>query len=237
LVIATNQSYKQIEMERGHVPAEKIAIVRNGPDLHELASTSQDLELRKRARIIIGYVGVMGVQDGVDNLLRALQKLICHFDQSDFLCVLLGSGAAVPGLHKMTMEMKLSEHVYFTGWISKQADVARYINSMDICVAPEPSDPYNDRSTAAKIMEYMTFSKPIVAFDLPEHRYTAQNAALYAKPNDVTDLAQNISVLIDSLKLRLDLGNNGRERLVNTLAWSHQEVVLVESYKQLIRRK
>jgi glycosyltransferase involved in cell wall biosynthesis len=132
----------------------------------------------------------------------------------------------------MTKELNLSDHVLFTGWVSHQDEIASYLSSMDICVAPEPSDPYNDRSTAAKIMEYMTFAKPIVAFDLPEHRFTAQDAALYAQANNIKNFAEMISYLIDNAELRKKVGENGRKRLINELAWTHQEKALLEMYKK-----
>jgi glycosyltransferase involved in cell wall biosynthesis len=232
-VIATNQSYKLVEMERGQVPESRITIVRNGPDLKELASTGPDPDVRKMAGTIIGYVGVMGVQDGVDNLLRALECLRRDFGKSDFMALMVGDGAAFRGLKELTEDLGLSDHVHFTGWVTAPEQVARYLSSMDICVAPEPSDPYNNRSTAAKVMEYMTFGKPIVAFDLPEHRFTAQEAAVYARPNDVTDLARQIAFLIDRPDERNAHGEYGRQRLVNEFAWEHQAKHLFQIYRSL----
>jgi len=58
----------------------------------------------------------------------------------------------------------------------------RYLATADICVAPEPSNQYNDESTFVKIMEYMLAEKPVVAFDLPETRFSAEGAASYASP-------------------------------------------------------
>lgn len=236
-VIATNQSYKQIELERGNVQNVKITIVRNGPDLKELPQSLIDQELRRKAKIIIGYVGVMGIQDGVDNLIRALRYLIDKCGKTDFLCVLVGDGAAMPGLRKLVEELKLSDYVFFAGWVAGQQDIARYLNSMDICVAPEPSDPYNDRSTAAKIMEYMAFGKPIAAFNLPEHRYTAQSAAIYASVNNIPDLAEKISYLIDNPDLRAKFGEMGKARLMNELSWVQQEKALIEAYKAISSEK
>src|SRR5439155_1010053 len=87
-VIATNESYKEIEMRRGRVPAQRIAVVRNGPDLDRGRIVEPDPGLRHRARTIIAYMGAMGVQDGVDYLLRALWHLIHDLRRTDFFCVL-----------------------------------------------------------------------------------------------------------------------------------------------------
>jgi glycosyltransferase involved in cell wall biosynthesis len=233
-IIATNQSYKQVERQRDHVPDRRITVVRNGPDLKELYITAPDPDLRKMARIVIGYLGVIGTQDGVDYLLRALQHLVYNLGRKDFICVIVGSGDALAGLRSFTRHLGISDVVLFTGWVDQLTDVARYLSSMDICVAPEPSDPYNDRSTAEKVMEYMALGKPIVAFDLPEHRFTAREAAVYAHPNDTLDFARNIVLLMDDPLRRERMGQKGRERIELELGWHCQVIALLESYNKLV---
>ena len=232
-VLATNQSYKAVEMQRDRVPERRITIVRNGPDLNELCCSDSEQVARTDRKIVLGYVGVMGTQDGVDYLLRALKHLICNLGRSDFDCILLGSGNAFARLKSLAQQLDLADHVLFTGWVNQQSEVAGYISSMDICIAPEPSDPYNDRSTAAKVMEYMALGKPVVAFDLPEHRYTAQDAAVYAHPNDEADMARKIAWLMDDPQRRLIMGQTGRHRIESELAWEHQAEYLLQVYESL----
>lgn len=229
-VIATNESYKALEMQRGHVPEERITVVRNGPDLNGYTLPETTFDLRPGGKKVLCYVGVMGTQDGVDYLLRALHHLVYDLDRPDVYCYLVGRGDAVPGLRLMVEQLSLSDYVVFTGWMDR-ARVSRYIGAADVCVAPEPSDPYNDRSTAIKVMEYMSFGKPIVSFDLPEHRFSAQDAALYAKPNDELDFARKIAVLMDDPDQRQRLGQIGRQRIEEVLAWRFQAKHLLEAYK------
>jgi glycosyltransferase involved in cell wall biosynthesis len=233
-VIATNQSYKTVEMQRGHVPHDRITVVRNGPDLNGPQPAETEPDLRREGKMTIGYVGVMGTQDGVDYLLRALHHLVCDVGRTDFLCALVGAGDALPGLQSLTERLDLASHVLFTGWV-EYTEVARYLNAADICAAPEPSNAYNDRSTAIKVMEYMAFGKPIVAFDLPEHRFTAQDAAVYARPNDELDFAHKIAALMDDGERRQKMGQIGRKRVAEELAWSYQEQHLLEVYQALAR--
>lgn len=232
-VITTNQSYKTVEMERGGVPETRITVVRNGPDLSRLRPVAPDPHLRQEGKTIIGYVGWMGIQDGVDCLLRAIRHLVYDLDRTEFLCVLVGGGEALATLKSMVENFSLTEYVSFTGWVDP-GDVADYISAADICVAPEPSNGYNDRSTAIKLMEYMTMAKPIVAFDLPEHRVTAQDAAVYACPNDELDYARQIAALMDDPKRREKMGREGRERVVKELAWPHQAKHLLQAYEALL---
>lgn len=245
-VIATNQSYKIMEMERGRVPEARITIVRNGPDLNELRYTDelrpesgakrQETQQPPSGKCILGYVGMMGFQDGVQHLLKALRHLVDDFGRTDFQCILVGAGDAVPSLQSLTRQLALDDYVSFVGWVSPQSEVARYLSMMDICLAPEPSDPFNDRSTAAKVMEYMAMGKPVVAFDLPEHRFSAQDAAVYAQPNDELDFARQIALLMDDPQRRQHMGRLGRARIETELAWSHQAKKLLQAYETLRSR-
>ena len=232
-VISTNESYKAIALERGHKDAQHVTIVRNGPENMKPTDQTAEPVIPKAGRLIVGYLGVIGVQDGVDNLLRAVQHLAYELGRRDFLCVIVGTGAAIDGLKDLTHELHIEPFVLFTGWVRGIDKVSQYLSEMDICVAPEPSDPYNDRSTAVKVMEYMAAGKPIVSFDLPEHRVSAQNAAIYARPGDTQDLARKICELMDDPEQRARLGAIGRERIATELSWPHQANRLVELYAGL----
>ncbi|MCB0194334.1 MAG: glycosyltransferase family 4 protein [Anaerolineae bacterium] len=229
-VIATNGSYKTVEMERDGVPEERITIVRNGPDLKRLHPVEVDHTLKKPGKKTICYVGNMGHHDGVDYLLRALKHLVEKLNRPDFFCILVGGGEAWPELKLLAAELKLDDYVLFTGNVA-HTEVARYLSAADICVAPEPSNDYNDRSTMIKMTEYLALGKATVAFDLPEHRVTAQEAALYAQPNNELDFARKLIVLMDDPQLRSEMGAIGRRRMETELDWSHQVQYLLEVYQ------
>ena len=231
-VIATNQSYKTVEMQRGRVPEERITIVRSGPYLEPWRAVKPDPILRQKGETILGYVGIMGPQDGVDYLLRALRHLVYELGRRDFFCVIIGKGDALTDLKKLATQLGINEYVWFTGWVS-DADLLCYLSTADICIDPDPSNPFNDRCTMNKMMEYMALGKPIVAFDLPEHRVTAQDAAVYAHPNDELDFAQQIAALMDDPERRKKMGQIGRERVETELAWPYQEKHLLEVYEAL----
>lgn len=231
-VIATNESYKAMEMERGDVPQEQISIVRNGPDLNHLQLTEPDPALRAKADTIIGYVGEMGVQDGIDYLLRALVHLVQDLGRTDFFCVIIGTGEAWDSLRKLNTQLGLDDYVWFTGRVS-DADLIRYLSTADICVDPDPSNPFNDRCTMIKMTEYMALGKPIVAFDLPEHRFTAQAGALYVRPNDELEFARALAKLMDDPDCRHTMGSFGRRRIETELAWCYSVPHLLKAYRSL----
>lgn len=231
-VIATNESYKKVEIERANISPDKITIVRNGPDLNQMKPVAADPELRKKASIILGFVGEIGQQDGLDYFIRALDYLVRQLGRTDVYAVIMGYGSAVPDVKKLTAELGLENYVWFTGKVP-YVELPRYLSTVDICIDPNPFDPYNDRSTMIKIMDYMAVAKPIVAFDLTEHRASAQDAALYSLRNDEQDFASNILKLMDDPDLRETMGARGRQRMEEQLAWHYQERNLLQVYSQL----
>jgi glycosyltransferase involved in cell wall biosynthesis len=231
-VISTNDSYRAIALERGGLPPRRVTVVRNGPDLARLRPVRGDPELRRKAGTILGYVGALGPQDGVDHLIRALAHLVHDLDRRDVYCVIVGAGDAMAGLQRLTAEMDLESHVWFAGRVP-DADLVRYLCTADICLVPDPSNPFTDRSTMIKMGEYMALAKPTVAFDLPEHRVTAQDAALYARPNDHRDFARKIVELMDAPAMRRRMGERGKARAEDRLAWNHHKHRLLAAYDAL----
>jgi glycosyltransferase involved in cell wall biosynthesis len=232
-VIATNESYKRVEIERDRVREERITIVRNGVEIGRDHPLRPDARLCSKAKTIIGFVGVMGFQDGVDYLLRALHHLLHGLGRSDFYCVLMGDGDAFASLKALAQQLCLEDYVWFTGQVHGD-ELARYLSATDICVDPDPSNAYNDRSTMIKMMEYMAFEKPIVAFDLPEHRVTAQQAAVYITPNDELAFATEVARLMDDASRRKILGLSGRRRIETKLAWRYSVLNLLDAYAKVL---
>lgn len=231
-VISTNDSYRDIAIERGGVDPARVTVVRNGPDPTRVRLVEPDPGLRARAGTLIGYVGEMNNQDGVDYLIRALHLLETELRVSDFLAVIIGRGSAVPDLERLTTSLGLADKVWFTGWISDE-DYVRYMSTADICVVPDPKNDFTDRSTMIKVMEYMALGKPVVAFDLTEHRRTAGNAAFYAPANDELAFARALAELIEDPERRRRMGEEGRQAVAERLAWAHQAPHLLEAYERL----
>ena len=229
-LIATNESQHSIQIKRCGANERRCYIVRNGPN-EEFTPTIQPLEvLRSPGKFIVGYVGLMGFQDGVDYMIRALS--ILHNRRTDFLAVLVGRGPALESLKKLTEELGLKDRVVFTGYV-EFCKVPQYIASFDICATPDPSNPYNDSCTTIKTMEYMAVGKPTVAFRTKENEITAGDAALYAEKNNIEEFAELILKLADDPELRERMGKIGRQRIEHSLSWSRQRTFLVQVYDDL----
>ncbi len=232
MVITTNGSYKRLNIERHHISEEKVKIVRNGANLKRLQIVERHPDLVKMDKTILGFVGGMGKQDGVEYLIKAVDYLRHNLKRTDFYCVLVGNGGEFETLQHMVKDLNLDEYVEFVG-VQDGFALNQYYSSMDICIDPDPSNSFNNHSTMIKMMEYMAFCKPIVAFDLPEHRVSAQDAAIYIPDNDWAEMAKAIAHLMDNPDLQKEMGEYGRNRVLNALTWEHSARKLIEAYQYL----
>ncbi len=230
VAIATNESYREVAVRRGGMAPERVFIVRSSPDLSRLQRGPAQPELKCGRRYLAVYLGVMGPQEGVHLLLEAVADIIRQRRTDDVAFVLIGGGTELPRLKVVAAEMGLGSTVTFTGRIPDR-EVAAYLSTADVCVAPDPKNPMNDKSTMNKILEYMAHGRPIVLFDLTEGRRAAGDAALYAHPNDPSDFARHILALLDSEALRRRLGDAGRRRVESTLNWEIQKQKLLKAYE------
>ncbi len=233
VVMSTNESYRRIALERGGKDPRDVFVVRNGPELSRLRCAAPNPALRDGKPHLLVYVGMMGGQDGLDYLLRAMAALAETRD--DFRALLVGDGPAVPGLKALAAELGVADRVAFTGLVG-QDKVFEAIATASVCVCPDPKIGLNDLSTLVKVLEYMGMAKPVVAFDLTETRASAGEAALYATPNDPREFAGKIAELLDRPDEAARRGETGRERILNGLAWDHQAEHLLAAYDRALER-
>src|SRR5712664_1490322 len=230
--IATNESYKRIAIQRGRMPPERVFVVRSGPSLERLKILPPDERLKRGRRYLVGYVGVMGKQEGIDYLLRATRHIVFDLGRTDVHFGLVGGGTSLEEMKTLAQELGVADFVTFTGRVP-DGDMLALLNTADVCVNPDIANEMNDKSTMNKIMEYMALGKPIVQFDLTEGRYSARRASLYARRNDPLDLAAKIVELLDDPLRRAEMGNYGLRRVENDLAWNHEAPKLLAAYEAL----
>jgi glycosyltransferase involved in cell wall biosynthesis len=230
--IATNESYRRIAIDRGGMPRDKVFVVRSGPSLERMRIVPPQPEVKRGRRYLVGYLGVMGRQEGIDYLLQAAQRIVKTYGRDDVHFGLVGGGTSLDEMKALAATLGVADHVTFTGRVP-DADLLAMLNTADVCVNPDVANEMNDKSTMNKIMEYMALGKPIVQFDLTEGRWSARDASLYARRNDAGDLADKILALLDDADLRRRMGDAGRARVVGELAWNHEAPKLLAAYAAL----
>lgn len=233
VTIATNDSYKKIAIERGGKAPDSVYVVRSGPDLSRLQHPPANDKWRNGRRHLVGYVGVMGEQEGIDLLLDAAHEIVHRRGREDVQFCLVGGGPSLEDLKTLCRDMGLEDHVTFTGRAPDQ-DLFEVLATSDICVNPDRVNPMNDKSTMNKIMEYMAFGKPVVQFEVAEGRVSARDASLYAKPNDPVDMADKILELLADPQRCRKMGEYGRARVENELSWPHQIEPLIAAYRKAL---
>lgn len=234
-VITTNESHRHIALTRGKMHPNEVTIVRSGPDLQRFQVYPRVTDWHNGKPLLLTYLGEICEQDGVDHLIRALKHLRDDHHRNDFHCVLIGGGPHQPEIKRYAHEIGVDELCTFTGRVSDE-DLCRILSSADIAVDPDPLTEWSDQSTMNKIMEYMFFGLPIASYDLKEARFSAQDAAVYATPNDTRALAKTIIELADDPEQRAKMGAFGRDRLERELAWEHSAPHLLRAYEQLVSK-
>ena len=229
-VIVTNNSYRDAAITRGRLSPEKVSVVRTGPDPESVREVDKDITLKNGKRFLVSYLGVMAPQDGVDYLLLAVDIIINKYRRRDITFALIGSGDSYEDLIRLKLQLGLDGSVIFTGRIPDEG-LVKYLSTSDLCVAPDPKNPLNDKSTMNKILEYMAVGRAIVSFDLEEARYSAGDAAAYARPNDIQEFADKIIELLDDDEKRRQMEDIARERISGELSWKYNKKRLIDAYK------
>lgn len=233
LVVSTNESYRTVALERGGKAPDQVVVVRSGPRSNRFMPVPPNPALRNGRSYLVCYLGVMGPNDGLDELVDTIAATVLKFGRRDVHFALIGDGDVRPRIEARIRSEGLVEFATLTGRIP-DAEVIEYLCTADACVAPDPKDLLNDVSTMNKIVEYMALGRPIVAFDLREARVSAGDAAVYAQPNDPVDLARRLIEVLDRPDRREKMSNAGRARFLSVLSWEHQAEHLRSAYAGLL---
>ncbi len=232
IVISTNESYKKVAVERGKKNERQIFVVRNGPDLAKIAFPEPNKALKNGFDHLVVYVGVIGAQESVDVLLRAARHIVYGKGVENIKFVLVGKGPRLEKMVALSKEMGLEKYVTFTGYVP-YGEFYEILASADLCVNPELKNAFTDKSTMLKIMDYMTFGKPIVQFETREGRVTAGNAAVYVENNDEIEFAEKIVEVAQDRERRIVMGKNGKRRIEEKLNWEKQKSSLSKAYEYM----
>jgi len=235
LVMATNCSYKNLAVTRGGIDPKDVFVVRNGPDLETFKPVSPDSDLKYGKQYLVGYVGNMSIQEGLDILVNVAVH-IKELGRRDIQFTCIGGGPGLAELRRMIKEKNVEDTMNFTGRISDE-DLVRILSTADVCVNPDKPCEMNDISTMIKIMEYMALGKPIVQFSLKEGRFSAQESSLYAdNENQVCDFAAKIIWLLDHPQERARMGEFGQRRIEKELAWEYSSQRLLAAYERVFAK-
>ncbi|MFI3214120.1 MAG: glycosyltransferase family 4 protein [Eubacteriales bacterium] len=227
----TNESYKEIAIVRNKMPENKVIVLRSGPKLERLRLQEPKEEIKRGKKYMVGYLGVIGQQEGIEYILQAAKYCKEELKRTDIFWGIVGGGPHVEYLRVLCRDMQLDDCVEFTGRVPDQ-QLLDYLNTADVCVNSDTYNSMNDKSTMNKILEYMALKKPIVQFELTEGRYSAQEASLYAEQNNAKDMADKVVSLLENPEQRKAMGEYGYNRVLNELSWEHTSKALLDGYER-----
>lgn len=231
-VISTNESYRSIAIERGRRRPERVVVVRSGPDTASMRPV-YPADPRPDGAIELVYLGIMGPQDGVDNVLHVVDELVHRRGRQGVHATLMGFGDSFDDLRRLSTTLGLDDYVTFTGRADRRV-IAEQLSRADIGLCPDLKTPLNDVSTMNKTMEYMSYALPSVSFDLVETRVSGGDSVLYVDSGDLNAFTDAVEKLIDKPALRLHLARQARQRVVKSLDWRPQSEAYVAVYEGLL---
>lgn len=232
--IATNESYKEIAIRRGKMDRDKVCVIRSGPKLERLKLTAGNIKYKKGREFLVGYVGVIGAQEGLDLLLESVKHITDI--RKDVQFAIIGGGTELDNIKQLATTLSLDQFVDFYGRVDDETMVD-ILNTADVCVNPDRPTEMNNLSTMNKIMEYMALKKPIVQYDLKEGRFSAQEASLYAINSCTSDFADKILHLLNNPEERIAKGEYGYNKVINELSWEYESIKLVNFYNNVLSDK
>lgn len=229
-VVTVNESCRAVVRERGGLPDDRITVVGNGPHLARVRPPARD----RGAAVdptggVCCWVGVMGPQDSVELALEAVAHLVHQRGRTGLTAVLVGDGDQRPALQRQAQELGIGANVRFTGWLDEE-EVFAQLAAADVGLEPN----LEAVVSPVKVMEYMACGLPFVAFDLPQTRSLGGAGGLYAAPGDVPGFAESVERLLEDPELRAVAGQDGRRRVLETVAWEHQEAVYLGLFADLL---
>lgn len=233
MVISANDTFREIAIDRGGKARDDVTTVYSVPDPTRLRRIAADKTVRGDRSVLIGYVGIIGDQDGVDHLIMAAKYLRDNLKKTDFRVAVVGDGPALASVRKLAEQHNLADHVTFTGYLSGDNLLAQ-LSDFDIGVIPDPVNEYNDKISMNKVFEYSALGIPIVSYDLTETHRLLGDAGTYATKPDPEGLAIAINGLLESADLRTRRGLDAKQLADAKFSWDNEVTKLIAAYDRIL---
>lgn len=231
--IATNETFRDIAVARGSMNPDRVVVVKSYPEAAKFKRAAPDRSLFVPGKHLVGYLGIMGAQDGVETLLRAIAEVLHVRKRDDINCVIIGDGPELNRLKDIAAELDLGSSVRFTGYLSGPSLIA-HLSALSIGVIPDPPNEFNDKLSMNKVFEYMMLGLPFVQFNLRQATREAGNAALVVQEHSPRALTDGILALIDDPERRRRMALSGRAIAEREFRWPAEARRYLEVYRNLL---
>jgi len=214
--LCTNETFRGRLMGAG-AERRRLTIVGNGPVLSRVRGAVADPALRGDHKFLCCWIGKMGKQDRVDLLLRSVAHIVHDLGRTDCGFAVLGDGECLEDARAQRARLGLEDWVDLTGW-RPERQVFSYLASADLGLDTS----LQEEISPVKVLEYMSFGLPFVAFDVQETRSMGEGASALVPPADAERYGQQVVSLLDDAAHRDEMGRIGRERARDEFVWERQ---------------
>jgi glycosyltransferase involved in cell wall biosynthesis len=229
VVIATNDSMRDLAVGRGGVDPARVVVVRSSVDPTRTYRVDAAPGLKQGREFLVVYLGVMGPQDGLDLFVRMARAMADRMP-GKIRFIAVGDGSERRRARALATSLDLDDDMSFPGRLPDD-EVRAVLSTADVAVGPDPQNGFNELCTMNKTLEYMAMGVPVVAFDLTETRVSAADAAVYATPNDAADLARLAIQLLSEPDRGAWRGRLGQDRVAGALSWGNSVAALRRAYE------
>jgi glycosyltransferase involved in cell wall biosynthesis len=235
-VITANATFKDLAISRGGKMPSQVEVVYGVPDRQRIRRVEPEPGLRGGRRFVLGYVGIINEQDGVDHLVRAVAHLVKVKEFRDFRAIVVGSGPALELVCALARSLGVDDFILFTGYLSGET-LLTHISAFDIGIIPDPLNEANDLMSMNKVFEYCALGIPTACYPLRETKRLLGEAGVYAPSFDPAGLADACLSLMQDASLRVRSAAAAAKLSAETFVWENEARKYVATYESVLSPK
>ena len=232
-VITANATFKDIAVSRGGKTPSQVEVVYGVPDRQRIRRVEPEPGLHAGRKFILGYVGIINEQDGVDHLVRAVVHLVKDVGFRDFRAVVVGSGPALELVRSLARTLEVEDFLLFTGYLKGETLLA-HLSAFDIGVIPDPLNEANDLMSMNKVFEYCALGIPTACYPLKETQRLLGDAGVYAPSPDPEGLAEACLKLMKDEGLRTRCAAAAAKLSRERFVWENEARKYVATYDSVL---
>lgn len=223
-IVAVGNGVKKNLVDVYQIPEQKIKVVYNSIKIEKKGTINTTLsEKSRQGKILIGNIGRLTQQKGVDIFIRAISEVLDCFP--NVLGVIVGDGEERADLEKLVSDLKLSNNVIFLGY---QKNILQIISQLKFVVL-------SSRYEGLPLLPIETFSqrKTIIASNISGNNEVVTDSVtgLLFEKDDIEGLAGKIKELLKDEKLCEQLERNAQQEYIEKYEYN----LFIEGYNAVYR--
>ena len=211
MIVCISEYEKKSALEHKICKADKLVVINNGIDFDEY----QSFQPKRRAEIgipekafVVGMIGRLSSQKAPDIFFKMAKIVKNNIPEAFFVIVGddMGDGHFRGDTEKQIKELGLNDSYLITGWVDNPLD---YAGCFDVSTLLSRWEGFG-----LVLPEYMLLGKPIIGSNADAIPYVVGDAGIIVGVDDYTRAANSVINLYEDEKLRNNLIEKGKERVL-----------------------